>query len=547
MSVIATAAIKVTAETGDLKGKLDDGSRSLRNFGGAHADVIRSADGHTLALGRIERALGSYVGHVVGANHVTEQLGVALGSFSAGGIIVTGVLLGIAAIVGAYELLTASTKKAEEEQKKLAEALAQQFLPKTGPRSTTNLEFEAALKRRADLTRHLGFLENASSDAQVARNYTANGEAAPFLSRDKEIAAVTADLAKVNQAIQDAYAGSISKMTTVTVTARNMEKVAKDALSELTAEVKAALGIFDILKIHGESSSTVNKGLIADYNQVSEQIRNMGKEASPAKAALMQLREELAANLVVMQAIAREASTGTVGPLVGKVLPGVIATYNGALTDAQQALNHTPNVGNKNAFRDPAQIAIENQTAQDAAHAQLLEGAIRQSAATIASVVGQAILRVGNSRGSQIGGALGGAIGGGIGAYYGGLAATAVGGVLGAAVGSVVPVVGTIVGGFLGSAIGGLFSHHKKSVDSNTAAIQALTQAMQVNTPSGYKVDLLRFDSTVSTIHARRPVPGGIVVQGDLNVSTSGGDIKSLQRDIRIYATRGGARMLTAA
>jgi hypothetical protein len=523
MTVIATAAIKITAETGDLKGKLDDGSKSVRGFASAHGDAIRGADGHTLAIGKIERALAGYVGHAAGANAVTEVLATSLGSFAAGGIVVTGVLLGVTAIVGAYELLTSSAKKAKEEQLKLVEALGQRFRPVRGKGSAVNDEYDAALQRRADDSRHLKILMAAGNDAQVAQAYGAIGEAAPFLTRQKEIERVTEDLAKANLAIGRAAANGAGALTTVTTTARDMSKVAKDALSQLAAEVKGALGIFDILKTHGESSSTVNKGLISDYNRISEQIRNMGTEATPARAALMQLREELAANLVVAREIARVESTGTVGPLIGKTLPGVGTTANGALADAQGVQGRTPNIGQVPGREVVhVQTAIEKQAAQDALHAEMLKSAIQQSAATIASVVGSAILQVGSGRGSQIGGAIGGAIGGGIGGYYGGLAGTALGGALGAAVGSVIPVAGTIIGGFLGSAIGGLFGHHKKAVDANTSAVKALTQAMLLNVPSGFRVERYRYD-------ASDPAP-----------------LDNLGRYIRSNASRGGANPLLA-
>lgn len=450
MTVIATAAIKVTAEIGDLKNKLDDGSKHLRNFGDAHGDVIRNANGHTLALGRIERALGSYVGHVIGANHVTEQLSVALGSFSAGGVVVTGVLLGITAIVGAYELLTSAAKKAAEEQKKLSDALAQQFLPKTGPRSTTNLEFEAAIKRRAELTRHLGFLENSSNDAEVAKAYISNGEAVPFMSRDKELASVKAELAKVQQGITDAYNGSISAMQTVTVSAKDLAAEGMKAQAELE-------------RYNALMRSLDGRFPVSTFEMTSAQKKAYQVE-SPYNARVRQY--EFGVNL--NDSIAKD-TTALNAP--------TISLSDGLTREQIKTRDRIVNSADRNA--------------------QLLKDTIANTAAQTAQIIGQALQTFGNgSRGAALGGAIGGSIGGGIGGYLGGLAAASVGGIAGAAIGSVVPVVGTIIGGFLGSAIGGLFGHHKKSVDANTKAVNQLTQAMLLNAPSGFRVERYRYSAS---------------------------------------------------
>jgi hypothetical protein len=147
-------------------------------------------------------------------------------------------------------------------------------------------------------------------------------------------------------------------------------------------------------------------------------------------------------------------------------------------------------------------------------NANLLKNTIESTTANLASVLVSALNIGGGGRASQIGGAFGGAIGFGVGTFAG----AKMGGLLG----SIVPGVGTIVGSLIGSAIGGLFGHHKKSVDQNTEAIKALTQAMQQNAPSGFKIDAYRYGAAPATHIGRRPGTGApnynLTIQGDVHV-----------------------------
>lgn len=471
------------------------------------------------AINQLRPSLLALTSQLTGTSPVASRLAGVIGEFAYGGVLATGVVLGITAIAGAYALLTKGAREAREENKKLVDALGEQFLPKTGPRSKTEIGYQAALKAKHDLRLQMGILQNSSNDFEVAGKYREWNFAAPTRTRLVEMERVRTELARVQQIIDDVHRGSIGKLETVTVTARDMQKVLANAHAKFAEGIRANLEIFDSLAAHGQASKTVNTALISDYGRIADQIRNMGDAATPARLALLELRDALAANLVVSQHIAAINSTGTVGPLVGKTLPGVGVTATGAIADARGTMRgHTPTVGGVDPVAN-VESAIERQARQDKENAERLTNAIQGTAVTIASVVGNAILQVGNSRGSQIGGAIGGAIGGGIGAYYGGMAGTAIGGVMGAAVGSVIPVVGTIIGGYLGSAIGGLFGGHKKAVNDNTAAVRALTQSMTQYAPDGFKIEPYRYAADPGRMRAgQRAGSGGITIIGDVHV-----------------------------
>lgn len=283
---------------------------------------------------------------------------------------------------------------------------------------------------------------------------------------------------------------------------------AKRAQQEFLAGITSGIAVFDNLASHGTSSSVVNQKLIEDYGKLAAQIREMGTASGPAAAELLKLRDALMANLAVAQAVAVANSTGTVGPLVGKTLPGMSLTGHAADPNKPMAKVGSPSdpiveVG------DQVQIQLQKNADRDAQNALMLQSAIYQSAQLIGSAVQSALNVGGGGKGSQIGSQIGmaaGAIGGSFlgppGAWFGG------------AVGS---VIGSTVGSVLGSAIGGLFDSHKKEVNANTQAIRANTMALLQNAPNVYKAAQGRFDAT---------------------------NVKEFRRSTTRYATRGGAPVM---
>lgn len=133
-----------------------------------------------------------------------------------------------------------------------------------------------------------------------------------------------------------------------------------------------------------------------------------------------------------------------------------------------------------------------------ARNSQMVRDAIWGSAMSLANQVVGALNIGGGGKGSNLGGAIGGTVGFAAGFAFGGP--------IGGAIGSTIGNIG-------GSLIGGLFDN-KKATDINTAAIRANTQALLLNSPSGYKTASGRFSAT---------------------------DVKELKRVIPSYNSRGGA------
>lgn len=140
---------------------------------------------------------------------------------------------------------------------------------------------------------------------------------------------------------------------------------------------------------------------------------------------------------------------------------------------------------------------------------QLIASTVSQTAQIIASSISQALNIGGGGKGSSIFGSIGGIVGAAAGSLLG-----PAGSVVVSAIGS---AVGGVVGGLAGSLFGGLFDHHTKAVNTNTAAIDRNTAALVLFAPAGFKTEQYRYDAT---------------------------NIQKLQKDLRIFATRGGARTL---
>lgn len=475
----------------------------LDSFGGATNKVSGALEGHKLSLGKVERALGSYAARAIGANDVTRELSLAFGGMAVGGGPITAALVGLAAVIAVYEHLTAAAREAKKAQddliKSLGDANAKAALgPEPDLVLQTNAQRDSLMQQRERRRQLLKFGVSPDDDR--------------ILTLNREIAVSQHELEDGEKRLFTARMAAGKPLEAVTVKARDFAALSKKAQDEFLAAAQSSINVFDELASHGIKSGAINQRLIADYGKVAEQIRQMGTASGPAMDALLKLRDALAANLVVSQAIARESSTGTVLGLVGKTLPGVGFTPD--LSPRPSSTDHLPTVGGVPEIVH-VQTAIERQTQEAAQHAQALQDAVRSSAQVIGNAVVMAVNIGGGGRGSQIGGALAGGLGAALGTFS--MAGKMTGSLAGAALGSAVPIVGTIVGGLIGSAIGGLFDHHKKSVDNNTAALQANTAALLLNTPAGFKVERYRYTAS---------------------------DAKAMAAAARLYASRGGAPIL---
>ena len=488
--------VRVGAETEGFLGQMRRMDDELKR-------VTRTVNNKGLALGKTQRALESFAVQATGSNRVLGQLSTTLLEFGAGGVVTLGVLAGLGLLAVGYKHLTEEARKAREEQDRLVKSFEARFAPKTGPESQAVKEFNAALQKRADLTKKLGQLQEDRENPLIATS---------FLGKrlyDSRIATVQKDLAETQKLIDRAYAGSVTSLESVTTTARDMGEVAAKALKEFSDRASAAQAIFDSLASHGIESKTVNGVLVSSYDQVSAKLREMGDVASVARMQMLALQQALMGNIVVARHVAAINSTGTVGPLAGKTLPGVTLAGDGAIDDAREKLTNGPMapVGNQDAekfLKDQVSIAKDQLKGADR-NAQMVRDAIWGSATALANTVVSALNIGGGGKGSQIGGALGSTAGFAAGFYFGG----PIGG-----------AIGSTLGNIAGSFIGGLFDNHKKAVDRNTDAVRQLTQAMLLNSPRGFKVESYRYDAT---------------------------DLSSLARRIRVNASRGGANPLMVA
>jgi hypothetical protein len=87
------------------------------------AEATGAADKHHLALGRINMALEGLAVEAVGANSKLASIGGKFLEFGVGGVVTGGVLGGLAAITFAWDKLTESARKAQEELKKQLDLL----------------------------------------------------------------------------------------------------------------------------------------------------------------------------------------------------------------------------------------------------------------------------------------------------------------------------------------------------------------------------------------------------------------------------------------
>lgn len=101
-------------------------TRNMGAWAAIQAEAAGHVGEHSIAIGRLERALASVVGHFFGANSAVESLVAGLLKFSVGTLETVGVLAGLAAIVGFYELITADARAATKQVDDMTDALVKQ-------------------------------------------------------------------------------------------------------------------------------------------------------------------------------------------------------------------------------------------------------------------------------------------------------------------------------------------------------------------------------------------------------------------------------------
>lgn len=480
----------------------------MDDFGKGTDKVSGALEGHKLSLGRVERALASYVGHAAGANAVTESLSVAFGSFAVGGGVIAGLLIGVGAVVAIYDKLTEGSKKAREEADKLTKSLNDQAdarfrATEAGGRATV----QETATNLANVQKETG----AGLLSMLLQGMAPGGQSAGALTSG-DAAAKVERLGKAASASQEAINQlglTIAKQNDET--ARKTKEMADAeiaAAAKLDAEFQKRIDTLSKGLVFEDQRKAVTAQLVAIEHELESEVRSGTltlEKRIIAMGRLGQVMDALSQKFIVAQKFT------DVGQLVG-----IVGTGETAVARAHEAFGG-PMAGVKtNAanglITQPGQADLIG--AQQVLNVKNLENADKNALRVSEAVWGaaiqgaQIIVNALNIGGGGKGSALGGALGSVGGMALGAILAPA--GPVGLMVGS---AIGSLVGNVAGSLIGGLFDSHKKAVDSNTQAVRALTSAMIQFAPTGFKIDPYRYAAT---------------------------DVKGVMRDFSRFKTRGG-------
>ena len=154
-----------------------------------HVDV--TAGRGRLAVGKLSQSFGSLAAQMSGAHPVMANLLGVLGSFAIGSVIMTGVLLGLAALAKAYSVLTSAGKVAREEMKKVVDSLLEQ----SRAARLATVEGQRSLRLALGMQETMAELELAK--ARRGRRFAI---ADPFGFEARRIADAEQDLANIREA-----------------------------------------------------------------------------------------------------------------------------------------------------------------------------------------------------------------------------------------------------------------------------------------------------------------------------------------------------------
>lgn len=123
---LAVAGTKAEQSTNRLGVSSVAQTRNMGAWAAIQAEAAGHVGAHSLSIGRLEKALASIVGHFVGANNAAELLASGFLKFSVGTLGAVGVLAGLAAVVGLYELITAGAREAKKQMDDMTKSLVDQ-------------------------------------------------------------------------------------------------------------------------------------------------------------------------------------------------------------------------------------------------------------------------------------------------------------------------------------------------------------------------------------------------------------------------------------
>lgn len=272
-SALENTAQKATRAQGQIaqatekaSGATIAGTKHMGAWAALQAEAQEGVGKHSLAIGRLEKSLASFVGHAVGANSTLEILVTSIGKFAVGSIPIAGALIGLSALAFAYEKLTEDARKAKEENQKLLQSI-EDILNKTagGPFGEANAQINAKQAQLvSDVAKMRGIEANpfqynyegrlAEARAQVEKD---RGELRALqMLREREIAKKEQEDINKNVARQNSMGVVTTSVDSPEAIAREAEKAEKRRLEIQAKEIA------EREKLVKESNER-----IADYNK----------------------------------------------------------------------------------------------------------------------------------------------------------------------------------------------------------------------------------------------------------------------------------------
>jgi hypothetical protein len=449
---IAELFVRVTGETSDLTSKMAGAQSSMERFGNSTNKASAASEGHTLSLGRVERALGTYVGRAMGANAVTEQLSIAFSAFAVGTGVVAGVLVGVAAIVAVYNSLTEASKKATEESDKLGQSLLAQG------EAQRALSIEG--RRKA--------LDGANDRLTAAKGETGAGLFSTLLQ----------GMAPGGQSMNAMTPGDAAAHTRAIADATEEARVATNNLGEAIAH------LYNFGTPAATAHATAVKEVTGKYGELADAAAKVNAENTKStKDFWRNYIDSTQAALTLTEQLAQQIQSEQ---------PSLLEVFKGMVTVP------IPKVDISGSVRTAGNNAKEINDAA-AKNAAAVRDAVWGAGLQSASMIVSALNLGGGGQGSSLGGAIGSTAG-----FAGGMMLT-MGNPVGGAIGS-------LIGTMAGSLFGGLFDHPKSQeqiwqqqldeqkkhtawLQANNGLLGAIAEAVQF-APSGFKVEPYRYDAT---------------------------------------------------
>lgn len=434
--------VRVTGDTNDFTTKMGGAQRAL---GGLQKGAQEAHGG----VGRLNNAMAGMAAQIAGVNPVLGKATEIIASLGLGGAsVVTGALAGLALLAFAWDTLTKSARAAGKAQDDAIQRLGKAAqLKGAGPGGQTTLDLGEAVSKLQKLTQERKALIDATSNDPLG---IAPGQESRLEDLDAEIDAVTKLVGLAKQwkktAEDDAARQALEKE------AARLKKIA----DELERAKNAANALAQSLAVFDAERERAFQGIFAPKGGPDTIFESMQSRVGRQ----------------VDQTLSAMGATAAVGG--GFSMPNV--NMNDALTDEQKKA------------REKMGILIDDANK----NTLTLRDAVWGAAAASASMIVSALNIGGGGKGSSLGGALG-STAGTIGGMMLGAKLGTIGGAPGMAVGA---AIGAVIGTIGGSLFGGLFDSHKKAVDSNTQAVRALTSAMLLYAPAGFRAESYRYSAS---------------------------------------------------